>query len=64
VRTKRFADFDACKQAPGAYSYHGYIGNTGVGVIDEDQFDFEVTEALALPGPEDCPTTEDQDFVE
>jgi hypothetical protein len=35
-----------------------------VGVIDEDQFDFEVTEAPAVLGSRDWETTVDRNFPE
>ncbi|MBC2695739.1 MAG: hypothetical protein HF982_10790 [Desulfobacteraceae bacterium] len=47
----------------GAYTYHGYVGNPGVGIIDEDQFDFEVTAAKQMAGHEDWETTVDA-FIE
>jgi len=36
----------------GTYTYHGYVGNLGVGVIDQDQFDFEAIEGSTTVGPE------------
>ena len=48
----------------GAYTYHGLVGQVGVGVIDEDQFDFEVTEAPAVLGSRDWETTVDRNFPE
>ena len=44
----------------GTYTYHGYVGNLGVGVIDQDQFDFEAIEGSAIVGPEDWETTVDK----
>ena len=48
----------------GTYIYHGYIGRPGMGIIDEDQFDFEIIETLAAVGPEAWETTVDEDFAE
>jgi hypothetical protein len=48
----------------GTYLYHGYIGRPGMGVIDEDQFDFEVIETTAVAGSADWETTLDQGFTE
>ena len=48
----------------GTYMYHGYIGRPGMGIIDEDQFDFEVIEAPAAGGPEDWETILDRGFNE
>jgi len=48
----------------GPYIYHGYIGRPGMGIIDEDQFDFEVVESPAVIGPEDWQTIVDQEFTE
>jgi hypothetical protein len=39
-----------CNAPLGTYVYHGYIG-TGVGIIDEDQFEFEVVETIPAPVP-------------
>ena len=46
----------------GAYTYHGYVGKPGVGIIDEGQFDFEVIEAAAIAGPEEWKSWLDQEF--
>jgi len=48
----------------GTYTYQGYIGRSGVGIMDGDHFDFEVVTAPALPGPKGWETTVDQDFAE
>jgi hypothetical protein len=48
----------------GTYTYHGYIGRPGVGIMDADHFDFEVVTPPALPGAKGWETTVDQDFVE
>jgi hypothetical protein len=48
----------------GTYTYHGYIGRSGVGIMDADHFDFEVVTAPALPGAKGWETTVDQDFAE
>jgi hypothetical protein len=48
----------------GIYTYHGYVGKPGVGIFDEDQFDFEVIEAPIAVGPEDWETAVDQGFTE
>ena len=47
----------------GAYTYHGYVGKPGEGVIDEDQFDFEVT-GPSVVWPEDWETMADKPFTE
>ena len=44
----------------GTYTYHGYVGNLGVGIIDQDQFDCEAIEGSAIVGPEDWETTVDK----
>ena len=46
----------------GTYTYHGYVGKAGVGIINADNFDFEVTAGPAAPGGEDWETTADRDF--
>ena len=48
----------------GTYTYHGYIGKAGVGIINADQFDFEVIQGSAVEGPEDWETMVDRDFDE
>jgi len=48
----------------GTYTYHGYIGNPGEGIIDEDLFDFEVTAAKQVAGPEEWETMVDKAFTE
>jgi hypothetical protein len=48
----------------GAYTYHGYIGRPGVGIMDGDHFDFEVVTASALPEPKGWKTSVDQDFAQ
>ena len=48
----------------GTYTYQGYVGKSGVGVIHECQFDFEVIESSEVVGPKDWETTVDQDFAE
>ena len=45
----------------GTYTYHGYVGKPGEGIIDVDQFDFEVTAGLTAGG-EDWETMVDQSF--
>ena len=47
----------------GTYTYHGYVGKAGVGVIDADYFDFEVT-ATSAAGGGNWETMVDQDFDE
>lgn len=47
----------------GPYTYHGYVGKPGEGVIDECQFDFTVT-ATSAAGGEDRETTVDRYFDE
>jgi hypothetical protein len=47
----------------GTYTYHGYVGKVGVGVINADNFDFEVTAGVAA-GSEDWETMVDRDFDE
>ena len=48
----------------GTYTYHGYLGKAGVGVINAENFDFEVIGALKVVGSEDWKTTVDQSFSE
>ena len=48
----------------GNYTYHGYVGKAGVGIINADQFEFEVIQGLAVEGSEDWETTVDQSFSE
>jgi hypothetical protein len=48
----------------GTYTYHSYIGKPGEGIIEENQFDFEVIQGSAIEGPEDWETTVDQSFSE
>ncbi len=48
----------------GTYTYHGLVGQIGVGLIDEDQFDFEVTEAPTAHGPGGWELTVDTNFPE
>lgn len=48
----------------GTYTYHGYIGKPGEGVIDECHCDFEVTEAPEAVGAENWETMVDQGFSE
>jgi len=47
----------------GAYTYHGYVGKPGEGIIDEDQFDFEVTATKQVAGPEDWKAVVDKAFT-
>jgi len=39
----------------GTYTYHGYVGNLGVGIIDQDQFDFEAIEGSTTTVTADNP---------
>ena len=48
----------------GIYTYYGYVGNPADGIMDEDQFDFEVTSVLTMEGSEDWEITVDGEFAE
>jgi len=48
----------------GIYTYHGYVGRPGVGIMDADHFNFEVVTTPALPGAKGWETTIDQNFSE
>jgi hypothetical protein len=48
----------------GTYTYYGYVYLPGVGFVDEDHFEFEVTAATEAEGAEDWETELDKDFGE
>jgi hypothetical protein len=48
----------------GTYTYYGYAGKPGMGIIDEDHFDFTVTSTAEADGYEDWETESDEDFAE
>ena len=51
--------------SPPSYTYYGYVAKPGVGIIDQDQFEFEVIPPSAeVAGPEDWETTVDEEFFE
>jgi len=50
--------------SPPSYTYYGYVAKPGGGIIDTDQFDFEVTESLQATGHEEWKSTVDEEFNE